>query len=76
MGGCQNYGPLLGTLNIRCRIPSKDPKRDPMTTTHLRGFGVSEYGVMESWGHFFLSSANKCRGKNFEFWAQCSRFRV
>ena len=20
MGGCQNYGPLLGTLNIRCRI--------------------------------------------------------
>ena len=19
MGGCQNYGPLLGTLNIRCR---------------------------------------------------------
>ena len=20
MGGCQTYGPLLGTLNIRCRI--------------------------------------------------------
>ena len=20
MGGCQNYGPFLGTLNIRCRI--------------------------------------------------------
>ena len=20
MGGCQNYGPILGTLNIRCRI--------------------------------------------------------
>ena len=20
MGGCQNYGPVLGTLNIRCRI--------------------------------------------------------
>ena len=20
MGGCQNYGPLLGTLSIRCRI--------------------------------------------------------
>ena len=19
VGGCQNYGPLLGTLNIRCR---------------------------------------------------------
>ena len=20
MGGCENYGPSLGTLNIRCRI--------------------------------------------------------
>ena len=20
MGGCQNYGPFLGTLNVRCRI--------------------------------------------------------
>ena len=20
MGGCRNYGPFLGTLNIRCRI--------------------------------------------------------
>ena len=20
VGGCQNYGPFLGTLNIRCRI--------------------------------------------------------
>ena len=20
LGGCQNYGPFLGTLNIRCRI--------------------------------------------------------
>ena len=20
MGGCQNYGPFLGTLNIRCRM--------------------------------------------------------
>ena len=20
MGGCQNYGPFLGTLDIRCRI--------------------------------------------------------
>ena len=20
MGGCQNYGPFWGTLNIRCRI--------------------------------------------------------
>ena len=28
MGGCQNYGPLLGPLNMRCRIILKDPKRD------------------------------------------------
>ena len=27
MGGCQNYGPFLGTLNIRCHILDKDPKR-------------------------------------------------
>ena len=28
MGGCQNYGPLLGPLNTRCRIilgPKKGP---------------------------------------------------
>ena len=27
MGGCQNYGPFLGTLNTRCRI-KKNPKRN------------------------------------------------
>ena len=26
MGGCQNYGPFLGTLNIRGR--NRDPERD------------------------------------------------
>ena len=28
MGGCQNYGPFLGTLNIRGRIIIGTPKRD------------------------------------------------
>ena len=30
MGGCQNYSPLLGPLDIRCRIiiRTQDPKRD------------------------------------------------
>ena len=26
MGGCQNYGPLLGNLNTRCRIVLRTPK--------------------------------------------------
>ena len=28
MGGCQNYGPSLGTLNIRCPIILGTQKRD------------------------------------------------
>ena len=29
VGGCQNYGPFLGTLNIRCRTIIGTQKRDP-----------------------------------------------
>ena len=29
MGGCQNYGTLLGTLDIRCRIIIGTPKKGP-----------------------------------------------
>ena len=40
VGGYQDYGPLLGPLNTRCRIiilRLKDPKRDHiLTTTHVR----------------------------------------
>ena len=40
MGGCQNYGPFLGTLNIRCRIMIGIQKGDIiLTTTHI--------GIME-----------------------------
>ena len=36
MGGCQNYGPFLGTLNIRGRIITGTPKGTIiLTTTHI-----------------------------------------
>ena len=36
VGGCQNYGPVLGTVNIRCRIILRTQKRDLiLTTTHV-----------------------------------------
>ena len=38
MGGCQNYVPFLGTLDIKCRIIAynRDPKWTIMlTTTHV-----------------------------------------
>ena len=36
MGGCQNSGPFLGTLNIRCRIIIGIQKGTIiLTTTHM-----------------------------------------
>ena len=36
MGGCQNYGPFLGTLNIRCRIMiGIQTGTIILTTTHM-----------------------------------------
>ena len=36
MGGCQNYGPFLGTLDIRCRIIIGIQKGTIiLTTTHI-----------------------------------------
>ena len=36
MGGCQNYGPFWGTLNIRCRIITGIRKGTIiLTTTHM-----------------------------------------
>ena len=34
MGGCQNNGPFLGILNIRCRIKIGYPKRDHNFDNH------------------------------------------
>ena len=37
MGGCQNYGPFWGILNIRCRIITGTQKGTIiLTTTHVR----------------------------------------
>ena len=35
MAGCQNYGPFLGTLNVRCRVIIAIQKRIILTTTHI-----------------------------------------
>ena len=36
MGGCQKYGPFLGTLNIRCRVIIGTQKGTLiLTTTHI-----------------------------------------
>ena len=36
LGSCQNYGPFLGTLNIRCRIIIRTQKGTIiLTTTHI-----------------------------------------
>ena len=38
MGGCQNYGPFLGALNIRFRnYYNRDPKRDHNFDIHPHG---------------------------------------
>ena len=38
MGGCQNYGPFLGTLNIRCRTIMATQKGTIMLTIpHMVG---------------------------------------
>ena len=55
MGGCQNYGPFLGTLNIRCRILLRTHKGTIiLTTTHMaldssRSLPF-ESGFRVSWG--------------------------
>ena len=44
MGGCQDYGPFLGTLNIRCRIIIGTQKGTIiLTTTHIGNY-LGPYG--------------------------------
>ena len=48
MGGCTNYGPFLGALNIRCRIIIRTPKGTLILTTTPMCFrlsGVSGWGL-------------------------------
>ena len=37
MGGCQNYGPFFGTVNIRCRIIIGTQKGTIILTTNHMG---------------------------------------
>ena len=37
MGGCENYGPLLGPLNNRCRIILRAPKGIGTMGTYILG---------------------------------------
>ena len=49
MGGCQNYGPFLGPLNIRGRIIIGTQKGTIiLTTTHIYIYGGGFYKEMES----------------------------
>ena len=49
LGGCQNYGPFLGTLNIRCRIKIGIQKGTMiLTTTHFWAFLIGFLGDLRS----------------------------
>ena len=39
-GGCQNYGPFLGTLNNRCRIIIGTQKGTIILTTTHKGYYI------------------------------------
>ena len=47
MGGCQNYGPILGPLNARCRIILRNQRETIILTTTRRNMITlgSKYGL-------------------------------
>ena len=63
LGGCQNYGPFLGTLDIRGRIIIGTQKGTTvLTTTHLGLshnygylFGAPIIGIIVFWGLYWGS---------------------
>ena len=61
MGGCQNYGPFLGILNIRCRTRIRDPKRDLDFDNHPHMFDccLPVFSVQEAMPMHRLQSATK-----------------
>ena len=64
MGGCQNYGHFLGTLNIRCRIIIGIHKGTTiLTTTHIQSLGML-LGVYV--GCLFVRSLGSLREGVFE----------
>ena len=50
MGGCQNYGPFVGTLNNRCRIKKRTPKGTLILTTTQIRFKVSSVSFEDQGG--------------------------
>ena len=64
MGGCLDYGPFLGTLNIRCLIIiNRDPKGTIiLTTTHIGTFDPRLHGiwVLGPLGHGLVSRISPC----------------
>ena len=49
MGGCQNYGPFLDTLHIRCRIITGTQKGTiVLTTTHIPSAPLSKPSVVNA----------------------------
>ena len=57
VGGCQNYGLFLGTLNIRCRIIIGTQKKTIiLTTTHVDDVCVGSSS--ELLGHCFTHALN------------------
>ena len=56
MGGCQNYGPFWGTLNIRCRIIIGIKKGTIiLTTNHIEGLGFIGYKPYVSLASVYLA---------------------
>ena len=49
MGGCQNYGPFLGNLNIRCRIITGIQKRGHNFDNHPHT--TNKRSALEVWGN-------------------------
>ena len=63
MGGCQNYGPLLGPLDTRCSIILRTQKgTTTLSTTHARSF---DHGSYEP-GFLLRLSDGFCDGHRYE----------
>ena len=50
MGGCQNYGPFLGTLKIRCRIIRGIQIKDHKFNNHPYASVLGAQGISEILG--------------------------
>ena len=80
MGGCQNYGPFLGILNIRCRIIMGIQKGTIiLTTTHMGTVITSPLSLVvavSGWGvrSVRFPSEESLGGLGFRVWSLGFRF--